>query len=217
MELKASPFKLLSGTDQKRINRRTFFSQSVVCTAGFMLLTSPGIINSVKATQKDKSQQEIFKELEEKVVKYMPMYRSCALTSFGALNDQFDLKADPAVLRALMPFTGGLSMKGETCGAVSGSLLALGYFFGPIDEKTKQQMPSSVMQGAAFMDSFAKEFSSTRCREVVKHQYGRYFDFTKPEEQKLFMEASQKSNKCMEVVKKAVAIAGDIILKNTKT
>lgn len=217
MDTNQSPFKFLSGSDQKKINRRTFFTQSVGCTAGFMLLTSPGIIASVMAAQEDKSQQEIFKQLEEKVVKYMPMYRSCALTSFGALNDQFDLKADPAVLRALMPFTGGLSMKGETCGAVSGSMLALGYFFGAINQEEKQQLPSAMSQGTIFMNQFEKEFGSTRCKEVLKHQYGRSYDFLNPEEMKLFMAASQKSNKCMDVVKKAVLIAGDIIVKNSKT
>jgi len=48
----------------------------------------------------------------------------------------------------------------------------------------------------------------------VKHQYGRYYDFLNPEEQKLFIVKSQKTGKCMEVVKKAVLIGGDIILKN---
>lgn len=200
---------------KNKINRRTFFTKSIGWSTGLTLLAFPGITTDILGSQEDKSKEQIFKELDEKVDKFMPIYRSCALASFGALNEQFKLKADPATLRALMPFTGGIAMKGETCGAVSGSMLALGYFFGPIDEKAKQQFPSSMMQGTVFMDRFAKEFSSTRCREVVKHQYGRYYDFTKPDEQKLFMEASQKNGKCMEVVKKAVFIAGDIILANS--
>jgi C_GCAxxG_C_C family probable redox protein len=167
------------------------------------------------AAKEDKSQKDIRKELEEKVVKFLPMYRSCALASFGALNEQFNLNADNKTLRALMPFTGGIALKGETCGAVSGSMLAIGYFFESMNAKRKEGAGSSISHGGLFFDRFTEEFGSTRCKEVVKHQYGRSYDFLNPEEQKLFMEASEKSNKCLEVVKKAVLIAGDIILKNS--
>jgi C_GCAxxG_C_C family probable redox protein len=200
--------------DQKKINRRTFFKKSAGCTVGLTLLAFPGIITEVLAAKGDKSKEEILKELEEKAVKYMPMYRSCAIGSFGALNEQFELKADHS-LRALMPFTGGIALKGETCGAVSGSLLAMGFVFEPNNQQEMEKAGSSLKYARMFFDRFTKAFGSTRCREVVKHQYGRYYDFLDPEENKLFMEASQKGNKCMEVVKTAVHIAGDIILENS--
>jgi len=114
-----------------------------------------------------------------------------------------------------MPFTGGIALKGETCGAVSGALLALGFFFEPINQKGKEKAGSSMKYGGMFFDRFKKEFGSTRCWGVQKHQYGRYYDASKPEEMKLFMEVAQKSGKCIEVVKKAVFIAGDIILENS--
>ena len=200
--------------EKDKINRRTFFTKSVGWSAGLTLLAFPGIITEVLATKGDKSKKEIFKELDEKVEKFLPMYGSCALASFGALNEQFKLKADNKTLRALMPFTGGIALKGETCGAVSGSLLAIGFVFELINQKGKEKAGSSMKYGGMFFDRFKEEFGSTRCREVVKHQYGRYYDFLNPEEQKLFMEAT-KSGKCSEVVKKAVFIACDIILENS--
>lgn len=196
------------------MNRRAFLSKGAGCTAGLTLLAFPGIITEVLAANGDKSYEDILKELEEKITKFLPMYRSCALASFAALNDQFKLNADNNTLLALMPFTGGIALRGETCGAVSGSMLAIGYYFESMNRKGEEGVGSSMKYGGMFFDKFTKEFDSTRCREVVKHQYGRYYDFTKPEEQKLFMEASEKSNKCLEVVQKAVLIAGDIILKN---
>jgi len=195
------------------INRRTFFTQSVGYTAGLTLLTFPGIITEVLAAKGDKSKEEIFKELEEKAGKYALMY-GCAQGSFRALNEQFKLNADNKISRALMPFTGGM-MRGETCGAVSGSLLALGFFFESLNQKGKKTAGSSIKLGGMFCDRFEKEFGSTRCKEVVKHQYGRYYDARNPEELKLFMEVAQKSGKCTEVVKKAVFIAGDIFLENS--
>ncbi len=82
-----------------------------------------------------------------------------------------------------------------------------------MNQKGKEKVGSSMTYGGMFFDRFTKEFGSTRCKEVLKHQYGRSFDFLNPEEQKLFMKVSEKTGKCMEVVKKAVLIAGDIILK----
>jgi len=200
--------------EKDKINRRTFFKKSVGCTAGLTLLAFPVIIAEVLTTKGDKSKEEIFKELEKKVDKFMSMYGSCALGSFGALNEQFKLNADNTI-RALMPFTGGIALKAETCGAVSGSLLALGFFFEPSNQMEKEKAGSSIKYAGMFFDRFEKEFSSTRCKEVQKHQYGRTYDFFNPEEQKLFIEVSQKSGKCREVVKKAVLIAGDIILESS--
>jgi C_GCAxxG_C_C family probable redox protein len=215
MNSNENAYKFSNGSDQLKMNRRAFFRGSVGCTAGLALLALPGIITEALGVKGDKSQNDILKELEEKVVKFLPKHRSCALASFGALNEQFELHADNKTLRALMPFTGGIALKGETCGAVSGSMLGIGYFFESMNSKGKEGAGSSISYGGVFFDRFTKEFGSTRCKEVLKHQYGRSYDFLNPEEQKLFMEASEKSNKCLEVVKKAVLIAGDIILKNS--
>jgi len=214
MNSNENAYKFINGSDQKKINRRTFFTKSVGCTAGITLLAFPGIITEILAAKEDKSKEEIFKELEAKVEKFMPMYRSCALASFAALNEQFKLKADNAI-PALMPFTGGIAMKSETCGAVSGALLAIGFFFEPTNQKEKEKTGSSMKYAGMFFNRFEKEFGSTRCKGIQEHQYGRSYDFLNPEEQKLFVEVSQKSGKCMEVVKKAVQIAGDIILENS--
>jgi C_GCAxxG_C_C family probable redox protein len=198
---------------RKKMNRRTFFTKSVGCTAA-LTLAFPAISTEILAAQRNKSKEEILKELEAKVDKFMPMYRTCSQASFAALNEQFGLKADQTI-PALMPFAGGIAGKGETCGAVSGSLLAMGFFFESINQKGKKQAVSPIKYVGTFFDRFEKEFGSTRCKEVVKHQYGRYYDFLNPEDQKLFMVESQKGSKCTEVVKKAVLIAGDIILENS--
>ncbi len=213
MNSNESGYKLFNSTDQKKINRRNFLMKSIGCTAGLTLLAFPGIITEVLAAKGDKSKEEILKELEEKVNKFFPMYRSCAQASFCSLNEQFELKADNTI-RAIKPFTGGIALKGETCGAVSGSLLALGFFFEPIEQIGNEKAGASIKYGGMFFDRFKEEFGSTRCWGVQEHQYGRYYDFLNPEEQKLFMEEA-KSGKCMEVVKRAVLIAGEIILENS--
>ena len=214
MKSNQNVFKIMKSTDREKISRRTFISKSLGSATGLALLTFPGIRTSALAAQEEKSKEEIFKELEAKIDKFLPMYRSCAASSFAALNDQFQLKADSSI-RPLMPFTGGIAMKTETCGAVSGSLLAIGYFFEPKNREDTEKAGSSMLYAGQFFDRFVKEFDSTRCKGVQEHQYGRSYDFLNPEEQKQFMEVSQKTGKCLEVVKKAVVIAADIILENS--
>ncbi len=198
--------------EKDKINRRTFFSKSVGLSTGLALLAFPGIIAEVLAQKGTKSKEELSKELDEKVVKFMMSHKSCAQASFCALNEQFKLNADHTI-RALFPFTGGLALKGETCGAVSGALLALGFVFEPENQREKEKAGSSIKFGGMFLDRFKKEFGSTRCKGVQEHQYGRSYDFLDPKEKELFMEAA-KNGKCMEVVKKAVSIASEIILEN---
>ena len=200
-------------TEQKKIDRRKFISKSAFCTASLTLLAIPGFITEALAKRGDKTKEEIYKELEEKVKKNMQKYGACSQASFCSLNEQFELKGDD-VVRALKPFAGGIAGKGETCGAVSGALLALGLFFEPSEQKGGERTVASFKYAGQFFDKFEKEFGSTRCSEVVEHQYGRKYDFLNPEDMKLFMEAA-KSGKCTEVVKKAVLRATDIILENS--
>jgi C_GCAxxG_C_C family probable redox protein len=195
---------------KNEMDRRSFFTKSVGWSAGLTLLAYPGLNRQVMATQGQKSKEEILKELADKTDDLMPKLRSCALASFAALNQQFNLNADPKILPALMPFTGGIALKGETCGAVSGSMLAIGYFFESMGKK--EMAGSSIQHGGTFFDQFTEAYGSTRCRDIQVKLYGRYYDFLNPEEQKQFMEISQKTPNCFDVVKKAVQIAGEIIL-----
>ena len=53
---------------------------------------------------------------------------NCAQTSFAVLQEEFSLEGGP-ILRALTPFP-GVALRGETCGAVIGSLMAIGMVYG---------------------------------------------------------------------------------------
>jgi C_GCAxxG_C_C family probable redox protein len=208
MNSNKNTYKFFNSTDQKKVNRRTFFTQSVGYTAGLTLLAFPGIITEAFAAKEGKSNEEIFKELEAKVE--TSIYGACSQRSFAALNEQFELKADQ-IIPALLPFAGGVAGKGETCGAVTGSLFAIGIYFESIIGKRGSSMKCAKL----FFDRFSNEFGSTRCREVIKHHFGRYYDLEKPEDQRLFMEASKINGGCVKVIQKAVVMAGDIILENS--
>jgi hypothetical protein len=52
---------------------------------------------------------------------------NCAQTTFSILNEDFNLEGE-MILKALTPFP-GIALRGETCGAVIGSLMALGLVY----------------------------------------------------------------------------------------
>ena len=58
---------------------------------------------------------------------------NCAQTCFAILNEEYDLDGGQ-ILKALTPFP-GIALRGETCGAVIGSLMALGLVYGRDDLK----------------------------------------------------------------------------------
>jgi C_GCAxxG_C_C family probable redox protein len=207
-------YNLFDITGRKEFCRRSFIAKSAGYTAFLSLLSSAGIRTEILAAQENKSKEEIIKELEIKAAKFMSMDGSCAKSTFASLNEQFNLKAD-AIVPAIMPFTGGIAGKGETCGAVSGAIFAIGLFFECVKQDKKQPAGSSMRFGGLFFDRFKNEFDSTRCREVMKHQYGRYIDFYNPEDMKSFAAESKKGEGCLEVVKRGAVIAANIILENT--
>jgi C_GCAxxG_C_C family probable redox protein len=171
------------------------------------------MIKETLSANKGKSKEEIYRELEQKVEKLYPVYHSCSQPTLAALNDQFGLNADQTVT-AIKLFAGGIAGKGETCGAVTGSLLAIGFKFDVKNKKDSAKPSNSMMYGGMFFDRFTKEFGSIRCREVMKHQYGKYIDFSNQEDLKI-MSKPENKGKCLEVMKKAVCIAADIIIENS--
>ena len=201
------------GIENDKINRRSFLAKSIgYTTAGLSLLTLPGILTETLAANEGKSKEEIYKALEEKVEKSYPVYHSCSQTAFAALNDQFGLNADQTVT-AIKLFAGGIAGKGETCGAVTGALLAIGFYFDVI-KKDNANPRASMQYGGMFFDKFTKEFESTRCKEVMKHQYGKYIDYSNPDDLKI-LGKPENQGKCLDVMKTATHIVADIILENS--
>jgi C_GCAxxG_C_C family probable redox protein len=200
-------------TGRKEFCRRSFIAKTAGCTALLSLLSFVGIRKELLAAEGNQSKDEIIKGLETKAAKFMSLYGSCAKSTFASLNEQFELKAD-AIVSAVMPFTGGIAGKGETCGAVSGGIFAIGLFFECMKQNENKPSGSSMRFGGLFFDRFKNEFGSTRCKEVMKHQFGRYIDLSNPEDMKLLGSKSQKGGGCLEVVKRGAVIAGTIILEN---
>ena len=155
----------------------------------------------------------VMKMLDQKVDQYMQRSHHCAQSSFMALKEQFGLEGDQ-VIKALTPMP-GIAERGETCGAVTGPLMAMGLIYGRdihhLDNWDTYQ--ASLVPTGRFCEQFEKEFGTTLCSEVQEVKFGRCFRLTDPGELQDFQNAGATEH-CSEVVKSAVHMAAEIILED---
>ena len=157
------------------------------------------------------SREEIVNGLAEKAEEYLRLSANCAQTSFLTLQDQLNLE-DGAIIKALTPFP-GIALRGETCGAVIGSLMALGLVYGRGRENLDdwQAYLSSLSPARKFCWRFEQEYGSTMCGDVIEKEFGRRFNLADPVESMEWINCGAME-KCGAVIGKAVQIAAEIIL-----
>jgi C_GCAxxG_C_C family probable redox protein len=192
----------------KKTSRRKFISSASALALGSAAFG----LNIPTESKKKRTKEEIYKQLDELVDKYLPVFGACSQTSFYALNKAFNLKAD-IIVKALASFP-GIAMRGETCGAVSGSLMgiALVYEGDKYDEKGAKKL--SLGPSETFCSEFENEFGTTRCRDVIKHNTGKEYVLTKKADyQAVSRDGGYKH--CSGVIKEAVHYAADIIMEKS--
>lgn len=91
---------------------------------------------------------------------------NCAQSMLYAYGKDFFEKGAP-VMKVASAFGGGISSMGETCGAVSGSLMALGLHFGPHNADDKEQKEKLKEITGEFLKTFKERHGSLKCRDLL--------------------------------------------------
>jgi C_GCAxxG_C_C family probable redox protein len=156
---------------------------------------------------------DIFERLNHQAKENLALCGNCAQTSFLTLMDEFQLDAEQ-VLKALTPFP-GIALRGDTCGAVSGSLMAIGLEFGRTRENLDdwQAYHSSLRPSRKFCKIFEEKLGSTRCDEIIADKFGQRFDLADPKQAVEWFNCGAYE-KCGEVISTGVSLAASIILKS---
>lgn len=194
-----------------KCTRRLFIARSILTSIGVAFNSNLLLAKSYRSNQSEKQENEIFNELDTLVDEYFPKFGTCSQTSFYVLNEVFNINADEFVKSlASMP---GIASRGETCGAVTGSLLAIAMVYEEdifdLERKRLSREPSY-----SFCSQFEDKYSSTRCRDVIGHVTGKKYIVNKPEDYELLGSEGVYKH-CPAVVKEAVHIAAKIIMKKT--
>ena len=160
-----------------------------------------------------RTKEEIYEELDRRVEEKLGISGHCAQTSFAVLNEQFQLAGEPAI-RALTPFP-GIALRGETCGAVIGCLMALGLVYGRDDLEDSAGFFRSLPPAREFCRRFELQVGSTNCHDILESELGQGFDLSKQAEFQQYLECGGVDS-CARLIKSGVRIAAEIILEKEK-
>jgi C_GCAxxG_C_C family probable redox protein len=163
-------------------------------------------------TKTNKGNQEI--TIEERAKEILNISGNCAQSSFAALQEHFHLDSKD-ILKALTPFP-GLALRGEACGAVVGSLMALGLVFGRDELNNQRGYLVSLSSARKFCTEFENQFGSTSCGEILQNKMGKSYNLSDPKESKEYLIDGGKDI-CGEVVAQAVRYALQLIEKKIKS
>jgi C_GCAxxG_C_C family probable redox protein len=142
-------------------------------------------------------------------------YGNCAQTGFFSTLERCKLECDASSFQhalTAMPAIGGT---GETCGGVSGPIMAIGLALGPDDPKDKEQTAKCHAAAHQFAVAVKAEFGSTRCPDIIEHCCGARYDLTNPEDARKYV-AAGGLQKCVNVVQTTVHMASEIIEQAAK-
>ena len=119
--------------------------------------------------------QKILDRVQRRAEEYEQVSQSCAKSSALAVMEEFGF-GDITVITALSSFP-GISLTGETCGAVTGSMAALSLYFGKSDLLDFTANARSYAQCRRFIHLFEQEIGTTKCHEIHEDViFGTYHD-----------------------------------------
>jgi len=161
----------------------------------------------------DQNAEASLNDLEKKAGDYEEQFGSCAQGTLLALQEHFNL-GNSQVLKAATAMP-GIALRGETCGAVIGAIMALGLAFGREKADDFAAVQRTTAAARKLCRRFEGELGGCNCSDVQHHIFGRSFNLTDPQEQKDFVKADA-SKKCRLPSGRAARIAGELILEGRR-
>lgn len=169
------------------------------------------VLDNVKVAIAGKSKDEVMAALQEKVVGYIQRSSNCAQSTFMALRDVFNLP-DSGIGRALTGFP-GLGLRNETCGAVTGSMLAAGLVYGRDDIEDDAGMIRAAQVTARLGETIEGTVGSTQCGEILTAAAGRAFDFTDETDRAAYSASPEARQACFMAIMTALDTAADLLME----
>jgi C_GCAxxG_C_C family probable redox protein len=157
--------------------------------------------------------EKMLKEVYDKAKAYELKGGNCAQCSLAAIFEVLGVE-DEGVFRAATGMADGVGLSGDGhCGALSGGTMAISYFFGRKKEDMSRmgKQLKALLLAKKLHAEFVKEFSTCRCMDIQKKQFGRFFDLYNMEDLKA-AQAAGMPEKCSTLVGKAARMALKIIL-----
>ncbi len=154
---------------------------------------------------------EVLDRVQLRAEEYEYLTHSCSKGSALALMEEFGL-GNWTIVRAMSPFP-GFGMTGGICGGVTGSLVALGLFFGSDDPEDYEGTGRTMTAARDFIARFKKELGTIMCPELQEDiVFGRYMDPRASQENFEAFKRAQGYEKCALLPGIGARLAAEVIL-----
>ena len=158
--------------------------------------------------------ETMLKEVYDKAKSYELKGGNCAQCTIAAIFEILRVE-DEGVFRAATGMADGVGLSGDGhCGALSGGTMAISYFFGRSREDIGRmgKQIKALLLAKKLHAEFVEKFSTCRCADIQKKQFGRFFNLYDMEEMKAALKAGMPE-KCSSLVGETARIALKIILE----
>ena len=147
---------------------------------------------------------------------------SCSQSVVAALHELLEM--DDVIVRVSMPLSGGTAEQFlGTCGALSGGLMVLSYFFGRSAEKLSYKESTKDSVDALFVslpitqllaNKFVEQYGTILCPHIHRQLFGRTWWLRDPQELEKFENAGGHSapDKCCHVAGTGARWALEILI-----
>ena len=161
------------------------------------------------------SNEEVIERVRQRARKNFSLGYNCSETVFEAVLGELDLDLPPEALRLATGFGGGLGLYGDSCGAITGAILAVGAVHGRrnlpegedkevVAAKSKEQFygrPGLYRMFNQIPNRIGEKYGATLCRELTKKWQNDWL-------------CREHALSCREIMMDAAGIAAEMALSN---
>jgi len=161
-----------------------------------------------------KERNEIMDMAFNKAKQYEMKSGGCSQCTLAGIFDALGVQNDD-IFKAATGLADGVGLTGDGhCGALSGGVLAIGYFFGRNKEEFSDMMKllKANLLSKRLHDRFVKKYGTCRCADLQTSFFGRFYNLYDPEEMMAAMKAGLLET-CSTLVGEAARMTTEIILE----
>jgi C_GCAxxG_C_C family probable redox protein len=113
------------------------------------------------------NKKKILDRVQKHAEEYNYLLKNCAQGTALALLEEFGV-GNMDVIKALSAFP-GIGGTGETCGGITGGLVAFGLIFGSDDRLDYKAMNATISISQKFIARFEQETGYVRCSDIIEN------------------------------------------------
>jgi C_GCAxxG_C_C family probable redox protein len=160
------------------------------------------------------NQEEIIEKVGTIAYEDERKFGVCSQSVLGAIKEALG-SIDDKVYKAGSGLGGGIGRMGDTCGALTGAVMAVSAIAGrEYNDRDNDQAKDITYEMARDLHKlFIREYFSTNCRDIQTKIMGRSFNFWDKNDYESFLEAGGHDDKCPSVCKNGARWAVETLIK----